>query len=69
MVMDDSGAIYFLLKDDYFCHPAKLHVMRTNPQVEMGDKGFIETVYSVASSKAYFFLFQNGLFYLMDEKK
>ena len=46
-----------------------LRVLRTNPQIEMGYEGFIEEVYSLTSSKVFFFLLHNGHFYLMDESK
>ena len=35
----------------------------------MGGDGFFKCVFSLRSSKIYFLLFQQGLFYLMDDQK
>lgn len=53
MLMDDKGAIYFMMLSDN----GTVRVLRTDPQIEMGGEGFIKPVFSFRSSKVYFFLF------------
>jgi len=46
-----------------------VQVMRTDPAVEMGGDGFIKPVFQLRSSRIYFMLARQGLFYIMDDTK
>ena len=65
MIMDKDGAIYFMTRTQQ----GIVKVLRTNPQVEMGDSQFIKPVYTFRSFTNYFLLFNEGKFYIMDETK
>ena len=65
MVMDDQGAIYFMMKSAN----GTVRVNRVNPSAEMGADQFVKTVYQLRSDRVYFLLFQQGQFYLMDDQK
>ena len=64
MIMDDKGAIYFMIKT-----ANQVKVLRTDPLVEMGQNGFIKSVFTLRASRVFFLLYREGLFYLMDEAK
>lgn len=64
MIMDDKGAIYFMIKTQNL-----IKVLRTDPLVEMGGLGFIKPVFTLRSSRVFFMLFREGLFYIMDDMK
>lgn len=65
MIIDSSGAIYFMMKSS----TGMIKVMRTDPGAEMGDEKFVKCVYTLRSSKVYFFLQHQEQFYLMDDQK
>ena len=65
MIMDDKGAIYFMMKSAN----GTVRVLRTDPTIEMGTDKFIKCVYQLRSTQIYFLLFQQGQFYLMDDQK
>ena len=65
MIQDNDGAVYFMMK----APGDKVRVMRTDPLVEMGSENFVRPVFTLRSSKIYFLLQQQGLFYLMDDTK
>ena len=65
MIMDDKGAIYFMMKSAN----GTVKVLRTDPTIEMGTDKFIKCVYQLRSTQIYFLLFQQGQFYLMDDQK
>ena len=43
--------------------------MRVDPNAEMGNSGFIKSVYTLRCNDIHFLDIKEGVFYLMDDKK
>ena len=65
MQMDDSGALYFAIKNE----SGLMKILRVDPFAEMGSANFIKSVYSTRCDYIHFLTYSDGYFYLMDEKK
>ena len=65
IITDASGAVYFMMQHDN----GNVSVLRTDPNVVMGEEDFVRCVYKLRSSKIYFLLFHQDRFYLMDDQK
>ena len=65
MQMDDKGAVYFAIKTE----TGVVKILRVDPLAEMGNDGFIKSVFSLRCEYIHFLEITDTGFYLMDEKK
>ena len=63
--MDKKGALYFAVKTE----AGLVKVLRVDPHAEMGNAGFIKSVFSLRCDYIHFLEISDDVFYLMDEKK
>ena len=65
MQIDNHGAVYFAIKTE----SGLMKILRVDPFAEMDSANFIKSVFSIKLDQLSCFTWNNGAFYLMDEKK
>ena len=60
--MDDDGAIYFAVKTGRDI----VKVLRVDPKMEMGNQGFVKSVFQLKCQEIHFLEIKDKQFYLMD---
>lgn len=63
MIMDSTGALFWL----HFLEDKEVGVLRHNPKLQMGNSNFIQTVFQMRAEHIFFFLFNDGEFFIMDQ--
>lgn len=63
MLMDENGSIFWL----HCPEKSEITVLRHNPKLQMGNPKFITKVFKMYAEHVFFFEYNQGLFYIMDE--